>query len=498
MASDQLLKKRIGEEFDCVGEWWLPKGSDPANSEFKCFGTLTFSRDQGITLEIMGRLGGPKLPKNLVGEPAKMIWGKSEQGEVITLYECQNAGMTVGTVSTESYIVGSVFVSKKAWFTPGEGITFTSLTLQYTHLAEWVGLSGFQPPSLDEFNEFIKGNKAEIIYKRPNDLPQINVRGFSVSIGFGNSWPSVGPAIQKATIEQYTSIFVKPRSSKEITLDEALILARGIQNFLSLVMYDTPIYPLVIEGTVRIEKKASEKEPHATMQLLYAPIATKKPSEKITSRDIVFSYRDVADILEGALNRMVIVEGDKLKLAFSEFFAEYFTPPEFTEDQFIAILRVLEALQRRTREKDYYMSKEEYSETLLKKLNEPINKALLNGDIQEDFHESLKKQLSYGYQYSLSARLDDLFATYGTEFLKLFIQKNKSDFIREIVATYNWLVHADPEYRDDALDRGAEFGLLNLRLQLFGIAVLLHYIGIPLEKVEKMFKLYKFDFLRPQ
>jgi len=122
----------------------------------------------------------------------------------------------------------------------------------------------------------------------------------------------------------------------------------------------------------------------------------------------------------------------------------------------------------------------------------------LNGDIQEDFHESLKKQLSYGYQYSLSARLDDLFATYGTEFLKLFIQKNKSDFIREIVATHNWLVHADPEYRDDALDRGAEFGLLNLRLQLFGIAVLLHYIGIPLEKVEKMFKLYKFDFLRPQ
>jgi hypothetical protein len=321
------------------------------------------------------------------------------------------------------------------------------------------------------------------------------VKDYEISIRFGNSWPSIGPAIQQATIKQHTAFVIEPRNSKDIAFDDALILARGIQNFLTLLMYPNRIYPLVIEGQTKIEEKTSEKESHATMRLLYMPTATEKLSEKITRRDIIFSYKDVADIWEGALNKMVTVEDGKLELAFSEFFAEYFSPPGFTEDEFIVVLRGLEAFQRRTREKGYYMPKEEYRETLLKRFNEQIDTARLNGDIDEDFQESLKERLSCAYQYSLSARLDDLFAACGTEFLALFVGKKKNDFIREIVATYNWLAHSDPEYRDVALERGQEFGLLNLRLQLFMIALLLGYVGVPLEKIHDMFKHHKFHYL---
>jgi hypothetical protein len=425
-----------------------------------------------------------------------MIWGRSKEGELVTLFKCQSAGMTIGSVSTESYIVSSVFVSKNAWFTPGEDITFTSLTLQYMGLAEWVGISGFQPGNLNEFKDFIEGKEVKIVYKRPSDLQPINVGDYTLSIRFRGIWPSIGPSLHKATIEQHTSIFIEPRDSREILLHDAFVLARGIQNFLSLMMYDNPIYPLVMEGQVKIEEKTSEKEPNATMRLLYVPLETKKPTEKITRNDIVFSYDDVADIWESALNKMVIVEDGKLKAAFNDFFAEYFTPPEFTEDRFMAILRALEALQRQTRVSRYYMSEEEYRETLLKKFNEQIDKALLNGDINENFHESLKRRLSCGYQYSLGARLDDLFTVYGTEFLALFVGKNKNDFIRQIVATYNWLTHSDPEYRKDALDRGGELAFLNLRLQLFMVALLLGYVGVPLEKIADMFNDYKFHYLR--
>ena len=118
---------------------------------------------------------------------------------------------------------------------------------------------------------------------------------------------------------------------------------------------------------------------------------------------------------------LVLVEGGRLKPAFNEFFADYFTPPPFNEDKFIAIVRALEVLHRRMRTIDYYMPKEQYHKTLLKKFNELIDKALLN----EEFQESLKKWLSCGYQYSLSTRLEDLFTAYGTEFLTLFVGKNK-------------------------------------------------------------------------
>lgn len=496
MASDQLLTKNIGEEFTCAGEWWLPKGSNPSNPRSKRSGTLAFSRDGGITLNILGRLGTGKPPKDLVGERVEMIWGISVEGELITLYECQKVGITIGTVWTESYLVGEVFVSKNAWFSPGEDITFTSLWLQYAHLAEWTGISGFRIPSLKEFDNFIKGEEAKINYKRPVDPPSINVKDYNLSIAFGNSWPGIGPATQEACIKQHTSIIIEPPNSKEIPLHDSRILVRAVQNFLSLVMYNDPVLPLVIEGKVKLEGKTPDERSSANMRLLYVPKETKKIIEETGRHTIVFPYNEVVDLWENALNKLVTVEGGKLETAFDDFFAEYFTPPEFTEDQFMVILRALEKLHRQIMKRDYYIPKEEYHQTILKKLNEQIDKSLSNGDIDEDFQEHLKKCLSCGYQYSLSTRLNDLFTEYGTEFLNLFIGKNKSDFVREIIATYNWLAHSDPKYQDDVLDRGEGFALLNLRLELFTVALLLHYIGFPLEKAEKIFKFHKFDYLR--
>ncbi len=495
MDSDQLLTKSLGEEFTCAGEWWIPKEPDRLKPKSKHCGTLTFSRGEGIKLDVMGQLEG-KVPDNFVGHPVEMIWGVSTEGELITLFKCKSAGMTMGTVWTESYLVDRVFVSKNAWFTPGERITFTSVRLQYTHLAEWVGITGFRVPSLYEFDEFINSKKAEIIYQRPSDPRPINVGDYAVSIRFGNSWPSIGPAIQEASIQQYTSIFIEPQNSKEITLDAALILAHGIQNFLALMMYADPIYPLVIEGQVKIEETTSETVPHATVRLLYAPIATIKPGENILRHNILFTYKDVADIWEDALNKMVVVDREKLKPVFNDFFAEYFSPSKYTEDRFVATIRAMEAFHRRTSEKNCYISKEKYSETLLTKLNEQIDEAKRHGDIDEDFRKSLKTRLSCGYQYLLEKRLNDLFAWYGEAFLTIFVGKKRSEFVREIVATRNWLTHFDEEDRSEALEGGAELALLNLRLQLFVIGLLLRHVGVRPEKVDDIFKHHKFDYLR--
>ena len=380
--------------------------------------------------------------------------------------------------------------------TPGENIKFTRFILEYTHLAEWVGRSGFPVPDFDRFDELIRTKRVEISYERPTDLPPVNVSDHIISIRFGNNWPSIGPAIQEATIKQHTMIVVEPRSAKDIHLDDALILIRGLQNFLSLMMYPNPIYPLVIEGETKPGGK-SKKTSRATMRLLFKPTWTKKTSEKITRLDIIFSYNDVADVLEGALNKMVTLTDDKLESSFNEFFSEYFSPSEFVEDRYIAALRALEIFQRRTRDNDYYMPKDEYRKGLQNKLNEQIDNALYNGDITEEFNRSLKKRLSFAYQYALSARLNDLFTACGAQFLSLFVGKKKNDFIRELVATYYWFLHFNPECQKERLET-KELALLNLRLELFAVALFLQYAGLPTEKIDEMFKLYKFSYLRAQ
>ena len=97
--------------------------------------------------------------------------------------------------------------------------------------------------------------------------------------------------MQEAHIKQYTWIFVEPRNSKEITLDEALIFVRGIQNFLTLVMYDNAVYPTVIEGRVKTEEKMSEEKSQATMRLLYEPVGTKPPQGEHIETQHTFCLR---------------------------------------------------------------------------------------------------------------------------------------------------------------------------------------------------------------
>ncbi|MGB7902848.1 MAG: HEPN domain-containing protein [Halobacteriota archaeon] len=496
MPSDQLLTKNIGEEFICVGQWWLPTGPDPRNPECKCGGTLTFVRGDGIKLEVMGQLQKEEFSEKLVGRTVEMIWGLSTEGELITLLNCQSAGMTIGAVWTESYVVGQVFASKRAWFAPSEHITFTSLGIQYTHLADWVGVSGFRSPKPDEYDEFIIEKKAEIFFKRPSDTPPIFVKNNTVSIRFGNSWPSIRPAMQEAHIKQYTWIFVEPRNSKEITLDEALIFVRGIQNFLTLVMYDNAVYPTVIEGRVKTEEKMSEEKSQATMRLLYEPVGTKPPRESILRHNILFAYEEVADFWQRALNNLIQLDGDQLKPVLNNFFAEYFSPSAYAEDRLMATIRTIEAFHRRTTEKACYMSKEKYNETLLKKFTEEIDELGRLGEIDADFQQSLKKRLSCGYSYLLEKRLNDLFTSYGKSFLTRFLPDEQTDFIRKIVATRNWFTHYDEEEKGEALESGPELVFLNLKLQLFVVVLLLNYAGFPPEKIQDKLKHHQFDYLR--
>lgn len=498
MSSDRLFTKEIGDNFTCVGEWWLPSEHDRCNPTLKHSGTLTFSQGEEIRLDIMGQLGRDQQPKDLLlVPPFETIWGRSAEGELITLLNAHNLGMTLGTTgATESYDVRTVFVSENAWVNPGKDITFKSLRLRYTHLAEWVGISGFQVPTPKEFNDFIKRKEAKITYKRPSDPKSIDVRNYAISIAFGNNWPGIRPGIQEATIKQHTSILVKPLNSKEISLSEVPALIRGFQHFLSLLTYDDPIYPLIVEGEMRAENDQGGDEATATLRMLYHRLGTKKPSTELSRHKMLFTFKDTARIWQSALNKLIVVEDDKLEPVYDQFFAEYFSPSAYVEDRFMATIRAIEVFHRRTNTKDYYMKKERYHKTLCKEFFEPVAKAKAAGKIDSSFRDRLQSQLKYGYEFSLRKRLDDLFTTYGEEFLTLFVDKKKNEFIDVVVDTRNWFTHFDEELRHRAVTDGEELASLNLKLQLFMIALLLRHIGIRQEKIEDQFRHYKFNYLR--
>ena len=318
-------------------------------------------------------------------------------------------------------------------------------------------------------------------------------------------------------IEQAPTFHIESRASTQIPLDEVHKVARGLQNFLSLLMYDEPIYPLVIEGSVAVEGDTANS---AIVRLLYEQIGTRNASDKLGN--ILFSLKDVEDVWEDALKEMILAEEDKLKPVFNQFFAEHYSPSPFVEDRFMATIRTIEAFHRRTCKRDYYMEKTEYENTLLKELLKPVREARCD----PSFKNSLKNRLKYGYQYSLRKRLNELLdSPNGEEFLTLFVVKEeekeklktlmeasqteedkeqkRKQWIKEqrealvetTVKTRNWYTHFDEEDKPQAITdaRGLEF--LNRKLRLFTAALLLGYVHVPLDKVNGKFQHYKFSYL---
>ena len=494
LMSDQLLTKKIGDEFACIGVWWIPDGPDPSNPQRKQCGTISLSQDGDITLDITGTLQSGDL---IGAKPVDVIWGTSSEGELITLLNSLRVGITIGTTaSTESYLVPTVLVSKHARLNNGAGIAFSSLTIQYTHLGKWAGVGGFHGSPIEDWS---RNKTIGIGYTQPEPLPSVVVKNYTISIHAGPKWHAVGPTTQKATIEQSTSIVVEPTNSREIPFDEVWTLIRGIQHFLSLLTYDDPIYPLVVDGAVRIVNENGEGASDASVRMLYKRLGTRKSSMELSQHKMLFTYKDVADIWESALNKIIVVEDDKLKPVYDQFFAEYFSPSAYPEDRFMATVRAIEVFHRRTSEQGYYMEEKNYLNTIFKIFLEPVDKARSQGIISSSFRDRLKNQLYFGYEYSLRKRLDDLFTLYGEEFLTLFVDEEKGAFVNQVVDTRNWFTHFDERGKDKAIRDGKELAYLNLKLQLFMIALLLRHVGIPAEKIEDQFKHYKFEYLkRPQ
>jgi hypothetical protein len=91
MPQKELLTKKIGEEFTCVGEWRIPDKKEQ-NPQRKYSGTLAFTPGEGIVLRIMGQFESEKPSGPLDFSHSKMICGRSTEDKLISLYTCESAG----------------------------------------------------------------------------------------------------------------------------------------------------------------------------------------------------------------------------------------------------------------------------------------------------------------------------------------------------------------------------------------------------------------------
>ncbi len=265
------------EEFEYKGRWWLPE-----NPENKISGNLSFHPINGINLELIGSF---KRYADLFRiTPIDLILGTTSNGKDITLYNCvdrTSSFSSQGFLST-SFIADYVFIGHH--FEKEKDIIFNNLSINYSYLEEWTGISCFEPIiESDESGVRLR----EIKCCLPNDI-EVKVNDLKICISSAFKMGPIGRVIKEINLKQTTFIKMEPQKQTHFN-DYQRNICYHIQNFLSLAV-GRAVYPLIIKGRTN----ACEHD----IMVYYAMKNLPDVSKRLHPIEMFFSFGNISDNFE--------------------------------------------------------------------------------------------------------------------------------------------------------------------------------------------------------
>lgn len=395
-------------DFEYKGRWWLLEKTDK-----KIEGTLSFVHGEDITLELSGVFEQ---------DDPEIIMGISDDNK-ITLYKNLLIKRQDGIHSV--FIVEYVFLGKH--FNQPQDIGFSSVSINYTYLEEW--LSGLP---------FKYG------------LQKIKLDCLNSTLSINHSSPAF--------------IVITPEQHKHFRWYEETW--KDLENFLTLVI-GYPVYPKILKGygdDIQIADGGTIKE---EIEIFYS--LTQPNIKKYLYRsDMIIPFPSMKDKFEEYINNW-FAKSEKLRPIYDLFFGTIYDPSMYREFHFLALSQAIESFHRCVYGGQYVTDKE------YELIKDVLIKAIPD-DLDEDFKKSLKKGLEHGNEFSLMKRLKELVNQFWKNCLENFVRK-KSTFIDDIYNTRNYLTHYDERLKNKAV-LGEDLFHLNERLKLFLTVLLLDQLGI--------------------
>ena len=408
------------EELEYKGVWWLPNQPKKQIS-----GNLRFSPNKGAILDLFGSFSFSKNPRETQNFP--IILGNTLDGRKFTLFNClETERIThIPGAQTSSFLVGTTF--KDVHFQEQKDIKFKSISVHYSYLDNWLGISGFDmsPSAKDEI----------IIKYNPPKPIKFNIGDYEISIDIHTTYPRYTTVQTEASIKQTSYITIK--SPEEKSFYEYQNAMANIKNFLSLGVRGL-LYPLDIKGITDINKKIiKDKELHLPIDISYK-LPDIPEDREILPFQMLFTFKDVHDKFELLLKNW-IEKTHLLKPTYDLYFGTLYNPHLYFESQFLSLTQALESYHQRTYV-GKYLPEEDYKK-IYNMLMNTIETALEG--IKGSLKDRLKAYLKYGNVFSLRTRLKEILNS-NEELINLFI-RDKDKFINDVVETRNYLTHYDKD-----------------------------------------------------
>ncbi len=429
-----------------TGDWWLPH-----NIEMKIPGILTYSKNEGIVLDLYGNFD----EKDTMDPFGIIILGESSYGEEITVFQAFVSGSK--KPFSEVHKGTSSFIANKAYigchFQSKEDVKFIKIAYHPTYLDDWLDLK----PTNIEYKE----NGFSLSYTKPDRLVFPIGDDLKIHIGYTANYPDFGSSNHMHF--EHKSYFIIERNKEEDFNSFGKIMYL-LNSFLALAVM-CPIYPLDVEGYSYIKNKQVDKATISPPIKILLPLHNKDIQGRIFFFDMLFPYSKVSQKL-GILLKNWFEKSELLEPVYDLFFSVLLSTQSYPIQTFLSYSQALETYHRRTRSNNI-----DAPEIHRNKLNEIIN------SVSEEHREWLRGQLSFSNEPSFSQRLKEII-DFNPRIVSGMVGSHDV-FIKKIKDTRNYYTHYDPKSKGKAAV-GGELKGLSIILGSMLECILLYEMGFEL------------------
>lgn len=437
------------------GLWFLPE-----NPKKEVSGTIEFSPQNGITLEIIGGLY-EFFDTNELHDP-DIILGQTTTGKKITLYKCFESAwlQNYPGIKTSTYTANFLFIGHH--FCSSSDLRFNSLSVAVHNLSSWLQIYGFEKVESDYYLK-----SSEIKYKLPEEL------NFDIddqkSIAFNFTF--IAPFREKTDrieLEQKSELEIKSKNSNHF--EDILNDYFHFQHFLEIGFYENTFPNSMLLKSDNLKREIGDKKTSLHIQVYFRPHINSVLIKKNNKNNFLFRYTDIKDEF-GSVIINWYKNKDLLKPITSFLTDSFNKNTPFNENSFLNIIQAIETFHRRFR-KNSILSKDEHKDKI-DKILESVN---------PEYKQWLQERLNFSNEPTLHMRLEEIIDGSRNETLDKLIS-DKVQFIRDVKNSRNYYTHFDKRLENKAL-KGNQLFYLTEKLKVLLSVTVLQEIGIENIKVE--------------
>lgn len=281
--------------------------------------------------------------------------------------------------------------------------------------------------------------------------------------------------------DQFREVRVSQSTSIRVDLSEDLTFDEWVTNFVlpfrNLLTLATTRPNALTRVSLYSQDKTvgtSKGDREVPIDLFYQQVWHEKvEAKRLLPHDMLFTLHDVAEDFGGIVRRWLRVASE-LDSVCNLFFSVTYLPGLYSENKFLNMVQAAESYHRR-RITNQVLTREEHDQRVA---------SILNG--APDAHRKwLKQRLEYGNEPTLQMRLSDLLD--ATQPVMSSLITKRSQFVRKVVDTRNYLTHYDDRLRSRVAGRD-ELHYVTQALSFMVEACLLGELGLAPEQCAELFR----------